>query len=256
MNPILHMVRKDWRRTRLILCIWYPILILATALDTRTDLLLGEHDGLQSIPAPGAAELELGVIVFAGVLLGFVELFLRATIVSRVVQDDSTVGSTAFWLSRPISPRRLLASKAILLLPAMVLPQIVVQLLVAYQLAGSLSTATEAFLLPVVSVAVFMMLAVLTPTLARMALLGAIMTGVIMGGFVVLIWLGMPLSGNLGLFGALTNELPLVLVLCVCVTVICYQYLTRRTRQSLVVAFSGILVFLVVLSGGWFLGAV
>ncbi|MDE0125530.1 MAG: hypothetical protein OXN97_13230 [Bryobacterales bacterium] len=256
MSPILHMVRKDWRRTRLILCIWYPILILATALDKRAGLFLGENDGLQSLPTPGAEELEFGVIVFAGVLLGFLELFLRATIVSRVVQDDSTVGSTAFWLSRPVSARRLLASKAMLLLPAMVLPQIVVQLLVTYQLAGSPSTATEGFLLPVVSVAVFMMLAVLTPTLAGMAVLGGIMTGVIMGGFLVLIWLGMPLSGNLGLFGALTNELPLVFVLGVCVTVICHQYLTRRTRQSLVVAFSGILVFLLVLSGGWFLEAV
>ena len=254
MNLTMHVARKDWRHTRLVLCIWYPVLVLALTLDQKIEMFLDERESLRAIPSPSAAELEYGVLALIGVLAVSLDLLLRAAIVSRLVHDDSTVGSTAFWLSRPVPAGTLLASKAMLLLPAMVLPQIVVHLAVTYQLAGIPSTAPEVFLAPVVSTAIFMMLAVLTPSLAGMAVLGGIMTGVILGGLLVLSWLGMPLVAADGIVRALTGELPWLTALAVCVTVICHQYLTRRTTRSLTVAFSGVLVFLLVLSREWFLG--
>ena len=254
MNLTVHLARKDWRHSRLILCIWYPILVLALTLDQKIEMFLDERVALRNIPSPSAAELEYGVLALIGILAVSLDLLLRAAIVSRLVHDDSTVGTTAFWLSRPVPAGRLLVSKAMLLLPAMVLPQIVVHLAVTYQLAGFPSTAPEVFLAPVVSTAIFMMLAVLTPSLAGMAVLGGIMTGVILGGLLLLSWLGMPLVGAGGIVGGLTGEWPWLTALAVCVSVICHQYLTRRTKRSLAVAFSGVLVFLLVLSGEWILG--
>ncbi len=253
MNLILHMVRKDLRHARLILCIWYPILTLAITLDANIERRLDDRDSVPGIPTPSGEQLELAVVVLIGLLVIFLDLLLRTTIVSRLVHDDSTVGSTAFWLSRPVSAGRLLASKAILLVAVMVLPPVVVQLVVTNQVFGSPSTVAETFLAPAVATAIFMMLAALTPSLARMAVLGGIMAGVGLGGVLALGWLGMPPEADLGLSDALTNELPWLAFFAVCVTVICHQYLTRRTKQSLVIAFSGIPVFLLVLSAGWFL---
>ena len=255
MNLALHIARKDLRHARLILGIWYPTLILAVSLDTKIELFLGELGSIWEVPTQSRDELELGLVVLIGLLVVSLDLLLRAAIVSKLVHCDSAVGSTAFWLSRPVSGGTLLAGKAILILLTMVLPPIVVQLTVTSQLSGSPSTSTEVFLSPFVSASVFMMLAVLTPNLAGMAVLGGIMAGAALGGFLVLSWLAIPLVGDLGVVDALTSALLWVLLLAVCLTVICHQYLTRRTRRSLVIAFSGILAFLLLLAVEWFLVA-
>ena len=259
MSLTLHLVRKDFRRARMILGIWYPILILSVALATKVELFLEDRGPVQEVATPSSAEFDFAVVVLVGLLVVFLDLLLRAAIVSKLVHEDATVGSTAFWLSRPVSGGTLLYSKAILLALSMIFPPIVVQLAVSNHLVGSLSISAEVFLTPAISTAVFMMLAVLTPNLAGMAVLGGIMAGVTWGAFLVLSWLAMPLVGGVGIAETVTNVVtrnpPWVLLLVVCIAVICHQYLTRRTGRSLVIAFSGIPVFLLLLSGGWFLGA-
>lgn len=88
-----------------------------------------------------------------------------------------------------------------------------------------------------------------------MAVLGGIMAGVTWGGFLGLSWLATPLVGDLCLARVLTNEMLWLLLLAVCIAVISCQYLTHRSGRSLTIAFSGILICLYCLSGGWFLGA-
>ena len=101
-----------------------------------------------------------------------------------------------------------------------------------------------------------MMLAVVTASLTGMAVMGAIMAGVTWGAFLVLSWLAVPRVGGEGLIEtamlAVERYPPWLLLLGVCVAVICHQYLTRRTKRSLVIAFSGIPVFLLLLTVGWF----
>ncbi len=257
MSLILHLVRKDFRRTRVLLGIWCPILLLSVVLDAHIELFLDGRGAVQEVGTPSSAELDFAVqVVPAGLLVIFLDLLMRAAIVSKLVHDDATVGSTAFWLSRPVSGGTLLASKAILLALSMIPPPIVVYLAVSSYLSGSPSTSPEVFLIPVVSTAVLMMLAVLTPSLAGMAALGGIMAGVTWGAFLVLSWLAMPVVGGEGIaevaMHAVTQNTPWLLLVGVCVAVICHQYLTRRTQRSLGIAFSGIPVFLLLLAVGWF----
>ena len=256
MSLILHLVRKDFRRVRVMLGIWCPILILSVVLDAKIDLFLDGRGPAQEVGTPSSAELDLAVFVFVGLLVVFLDLLMRAAIVSKLVHDDATVGSTAFWLSRPISGRTLLASKAILLALSMIPADIAVQMVTSSHLSGSPSPSPQVFLMPVVSTAVFMMLAVVTPSLAQMAVLGGIMAGVTWGAFLVLSWLAMPLVGGEDIVEvathAVTQNSPWLLLLGVCVAVIYHQYLTRRTKRSLVIAFSGIPVFLLLLAVGWF----
>ena len=256
MSLILHLVRKDFRRARLLLAIWCPILIISVVLDTKIELFLDERGPAQDVGTPSSAELDFAVVVLVGLLVIFLDLLMRAAIVSKLVHDDATVGSTAFWLSRPITGGTLLASKAILLALSMIPAPIVVYLAVSSHLSGSPSTSPEVFLIPVIATAVFMMLAVLTPSLAGMAVLGGIMAGVTWGAFLVLSWLAMPLIGGEGIVEVatrgVTQNSPWLLLLGVCLAVICHQYLSRRTKRSLIIAFSGIPVFLLVLAVGWF----
>lgn len=256
MSLILHLVRKDFRRVRWILAIWYPILIASVVLDARIELFLDGRGPAQEVGTPSSAELDFAVVVLIGLLVVFFDLLMRAAIVSKLVHDDATVGSTAFWLSRPITGGTLLASKALLLALAMIPADIAVQMAATNHLSGSPSTSPEVFLMPVVATAVFMMLAVLTPSLAGMAVLGGIIAGVTWGAFLVLSWLAMPVVGGEGMVEvatrAVTRDSPWLLLLGVCVAVICHQYLTRRTKRSLVIAFSGIPAFLLVLAVGWF----
>ena len=51
----------------------------------------------------------------------------------------------------------------------------------------------------------------------------------------------------------MTNAELFALVGCLAVT--CHQYLTRRTTRSTILAFSGILVYILLFSGPWFLSA-
>ena len=256
MSLIRHFVRKDFRRARLMLAVWYPILVLSVGLDTKIELFLDERGPAREVAAPSSAELDFAVVVLVGLLVIFVDLLMRAAIVSKLVHDDATVGSTAFWLSRPIAGGTLLFSKTILLSLSMILPPIIVQLAVSNQLAGSPSTSPEVFLSPVIATAVFMMLAALTPNLTGMAVLGGIMAGVTWGAFLVLSWLAMPVVGGEGIADtvtrAVTSNPPWLLLLGISVAVICHQYLTRRTKRSLAIAFSGIPVFLLLLATGWF----
>lgn len=256
MNLTFHLVRKDFSRVRWILAIWYPILIASVVLDARIELFVDGRGPAQEVGTPSSAELDFAVVVLVGLLVIFFDLLMRAAIVSKLVHDDATVGSTAFWLSRPITGGTLLASKALLLALAIIPADIVVQLAATNHLSGSPSTSPEVFLMPVISTAVFMMLAAVTSSLAGMAVLGGIMAGVTWGAFLVLSWLAMPVVGGEGMvevaMRAVTQNSPWLLLLGVCVAVICHQYLTRRTKRSLVIAFSGIPAFLLVLAVGWF----
>ena len=254
MSLILHLVRKDFRHSRLIIGIWYPILILAVTSNAKMGHFL---DGVEPTwEDPTEVEgYRVGVLLWVNGLLILLDTVMRAAIVSKLVHEDSVVGSTAFWLSRPVSGGRVLASKVVLLALAMVVPTIVVQLAVRNQLGSSPWTLTEVFVLPVLTAAFLMVLAALTPSLARMAALGAIMVAVAIVGFLGLSWLAMPLVWNIVYESGLTDLPPWSPMLMVCIVVICHQYLTRRTRRSLVIALSGIPVLLLVPSANWFLGA-
>ena len=115
MNLTLHLIGSEFRYLRLFLSVWWGLVILQA-------VLIGSHPQLFSGGRPWLISP-----TFLAMLVAILKLCLLTVIVSQAVQKDSTVGSTAFWLSRPIFKGRLLASKALFLVLAVVLPTLLVE---------------------------------------------------------------------------------------------------------------------------------
>ena len=172
MKPTFHIIGKDLRDLRLLLPLagWWIVSVLQP-------LLISVSPRLPS--SPPAIEMMSGVFL-GGLawLLAALDLGLLVLIVSQLVQRDSTVGATAFWLSRPISGARLLAGKSLFLLLAVILPTVAVQFLMllfnGVTLYDAVRSAPQIFVLQMLVLSALMMLACLTPNLSRMLFLGVI----------------------------------------------------------------------------------
>ncbi|MCY3757835.1 MAG: hypothetical protein OXG96_08945, partial [Acidobacteria bacterium] len=166
MNLTLHLIAKDFRYLRLYLSLWSGLVILQAVL-------------IGAFPQPAPGEWR-GIISLSSLSwpLAILKVCLLTVIVSKLVQKDSTVGSTALWLSRPIAAKRLLASKLIFLLVAVVLPVLVVEILLL-SVRGVipediLRSVPQIVFLHILPVAVAMMLASVTSNLPRLIFLGVI----------------------------------------------------------------------------------
>lgn len=108
MNLILHIVRKDFRHLRLYLAGWLGLLMIA----------------------PHVVTLDWRLQLFSIGLIVILKIVLLALIVSSLVHNDSLVGSTSFWLSRPVSARQLLAAKSLLLTGTLIFPTLLMEVLI------------------------------------------------------------------------------------------------------------------------------
>ena len=120
MKLVLHIVRKDFLRLRWWLGLWG--LVLAAKFGLGFYLALGT-------PFPAIEDVSLRAFgnwsPFA-MILAAVDAIMTFLIAALLVQEDGLVESNAFWLTRPVSGRRLLAAKvtgagAMLGLPLLVL---------------------------------------------------------------------------------------------------------------------------------------
>ncbi len=246
MKLTFHIVGKDFRDLRLLLPLvgWWSLSILQVILIS----IFGR------IPSsPPAIEMMSGMFL-AGLawLLAALDLGLLVLIVSQLVQRDSTVGSTAFWLSRPVSGARLLAGKSLFLLLAVILPTVVAQSLLLLSngvtLYDAFRSVPQIVVLQLLVLAVLMTLACLTPSLPRMLFLG-IVAAVALA--IVQYALGLPLDPvQFPMKTSLEDSAAIgfsLFLLAVAVTAVCHQYLTRRTKRSLILAssvFPGMILFM------------
>ena len=267
MNLTLHMVGKDFRCRRLLFPLvgWWGLVILQGFLIS-TLARLSHH------PPPADMMLEFSITLLAW-LAALLKMGLLVLIVSQLVQQDSTVGSTAFWLSRPISGKRLLAGKSLFLALTVIFPaflaEVLLLLLHGVTLYDTVRSIPQILLFQCLVLALLMMLAGLTRDLARMIFLGILGTiGLLLVQYTflqLLRWLGpyvfQPQPNALlqsiaevvrrirwddslyfsGLIGFLLFLLGVALV------VVCHQYLTRRTKKGMILAssvFPGVLLFM------------
>lgn len=98
MNTVAHLVRHDLRALRLPIAAWCALLLAQAVMMAAGPGLL-EADGRNALTV-GFAEF------LAGARLAFTML-----LTVLIVQRDSPVGTTAFWLTRPIPPAALAAGK-------------------------------------------------------------------------------------------------------------------------------------------------
>ena len=154
MTMILHIVRKDFRHLRFYLAGWLGLLIVVCLV-----VRLGWGPGLSWIAVIGALKIAL-----------------LALIVSKLVQEDSPVGSTSFWLSQPVSGRQLLAAKSIVLAVTLVIPTLLVEamflLFSGVTAHDILRSIPETLIYTLFAVGILMMLAALTRSLSHMVTLG------------------------------------------------------------------------------------
>ena len=249
MSTLLHLVRKDFHHWWRTLAVWFSILVLSIAWDTKMALWLEDPEGFAALPDPA---LDDSIIWFlSGSLVVAIELMVRAAIVSKLVHEDATVGSREFWMSRPISGGTLLASKAIGLVLGLVLPTIVLRVAVKGVFTGVFALSSIDVLFEVVVVAWLTVLAALTPSLARMVLAGGTLTVAGFGGFLALVWLVGPMLGGIEAVPWPASSLAWLAFVAVCCATTCHQYLTRRTMRSMIGAVLGTSVSLLVLWEFW-----
>ncbi len=259
MNLTLHLVAWDFRYLRPYLGLWLGLLVLQA-------VLVGYAPQL----APVERTQVLSLSAFAR-LVAVVKISLLATMVAQLVTKDSAVGSTAFWLSRPVSKAQLLLGKVLFLVMAVILPSLLVEVGLLFVCGvtpyDTLRSVPQIFILALLAVALLMMLAAVTTSLARMilagglALVGLPLVFFIIGGAWSLFFVGAEtlLSDDITVAqpvpppGDDTAFVGIALVLFVISgVVIGYQYLTRRTTWSWIFLATGILLALLTPSlGNW-----
>ncbi len=224
MNLILHIVRKDFRQLRLYLAGWLGLLIVA----------------------PVVVTLEWRLQLFSLVLIGVLKIVLLALIVSSLVHSDSLVGSTSFWLSRPVSARQLLAAKSFLLFGTLMFPTLLVEFLIllfnGVTVRDILRSVPETLLYTLLAIAILMVLAALTRSLLEMLALGLVsVVAMTVFVFVIVVVGGVPIIKPVPFdhMASMTFEESkrIAFFLCLMVTsviMVWIQYLTRRTRRNLI----------------------
>ena len=248
MNLTLHLVAWDLRYLRPYLGLWLGLVILQAG-------LVGY--------APQFSLVEMGHVFSLSSLAWLVavlKICLLAVLVARLVHKDSTIGSTAFWLSRPVSGARLLAGKSLFLLAAFVMPTLLVEVGLLFVCGvtpyDTFRSIPQILFLTVLALVLLMMLAAVTTSLAGMILAG----GLTLFG-VPLLWIFFSIGATwLWLLGGeslpddgvpVAQSIPpphFSSYLAVCASLLLvtagalvgFQYLTRRTTWSRVLLGAGV----------------
>ena len=248
MNLTLHIMEKDFRCLwRFLIPFWGLLMFRAVLFQVRS--VLGPSSGFEG------TFLLAGALTLLSSLVGILKVCWLAVIVSRLVQQDSTAGSTAFWLSRPVSGGRLLLSKSLFLGLTVLSPDLLLESAMlgvhGVTLYDILRSIPQIALPALLATLLLMMLASLTSDLTRMMFLGVLaIVGLILASSALTEFL--PVFSTLGWIppGAGSGWMaPFLLPLAVAGAVVCRQFLARGREVSGRLAFSAI--FLTLLAVGF-----
>jgi hypothetical protein len=231
MKLIWHIIRKDVTRYRWALLAWAMLFVAQMGLGFV--MLRTDHPGLEE-----AAWLQRGswVLVFLQFATGYL-------LVTQFVQDDELTGTRMFWLTRPISMRRLLAAKVLgVLLVFAVLPVLLLLpwwLYCGFGLRDLAWTAFETLGWQLLMIAPAFLLAALTDEISRVLMWTLLLiTGLAAWAIWVQSSLKMALGGPApgGNSGVMFSRLWLTAMILVAgaVVISIHQFLTRRFVRSVV----------------------
>jgi hypothetical protein len=161
MKHLSHLLLWDIRRFRLLLLAWLITVAATAALDAIWP---------QTATDPDTRRL-VGTI---GNLLALTEVLLSLVLIAQVVQAHALVGTTAFWMTRPIPAGTLLVAKltllAAMMIAAPVLAEVVVMTIYDVPLADIIGVSMQTALLSAAWIAALVAAAAITPNLAKFAL--------------------------------------------------------------------------------------
>lgn len=160
---VLHLFLADARRFRTLSAGWLLLVGALTAFDGVRPTF--ERD----------VEVDMAAGMARGMLWTATQLVLLV-LVARVIQADPPTGSDAFWMTRPIEPRSLLASKltllAILVVAAPVIAEGVLMAACRMPAPAILRASLQSTLFHTLLLVVLGSIASLTATVARFLVLG------------------------------------------------------------------------------------
>jgi ABC-type transport system involved in multi-copper enzyme maturation permease subunit len=245
MNIVAHVLKKDIRRTRILLSVWLLLVVLQC-------VLIGS--GIN----PGDRLMQ-ALYSMISVLVPLFQALVLIVIVPHVVQDEPLVGTTAFWFTRPISRQVLLKSKALFALLVLVLPPLGAEVIV---LAANGATAHDISLaVPeiVMGQAAFILciaiLAVVTPNFGRFAVFGAVLFVAMIIIQMAIAWTTLYLNPESMMFSGQNFSLmksrevvASLLMILIPGVMIAHQYLTRKTARTVAGAIAGVVLIFVMQS--------
>jgi hypothetical protein len=163
MSLTLHLLKKDLRRSHLLLGFWLFLVAVQYAVMAAS-----------LNPAHHAAQVAFGLTSGAGPI---VQSLVLAVLVALLVQEEPLAGTTGFWLTRPMPRSSVLRTKAIfglVLLALPVLAEVTVYLLGGITPHDILLAVPEIVLEQLQVMLPAALLAAVTPNFARFAVVGAV----------------------------------------------------------------------------------
>jgi len=236
MNIITHVFKKDVIRLKYLMLVWLLLIIVQLALGIFGQKLAAEVFELQ---------------IFLPLLMkltGFLQGLMMIVVIPLIIQDDSVVGTTAFWYTRPILRKGLLLSKSLAILTVLVLPLLAAELFVlgangasGYHLALAVP---EVIIEKLAFITPFVILAAVTPKLSRYALVGVIVFAVVVVIMILISVAGMIFPvikqlGNSNIYKTASLEASYTTAKCLYMIIIgglliSYQFMTRRTPRTII----------------------
>jgi len=238
---IPYLFKKDLLRLKIIFFAWTLLILAQLALGIGGGKLVAEF-----------LEFQMFLPLFTR-LIGFLQCLMIIVIIPLIIQDDSLVGTAAFWFTRPISRKGLLFTKSCMILILLVITQLIAEIFVlAAQGATArllLLAAPEIFIEKLAFVIPFVILAIITPKFSRYALVGiitfvAIVVALIIWSVITMFLrkyfptfvkhlynVNMAKSPSLGASGGIAKSIYVILIGS---AIIAYQFLTRRTARTII----------------------
>jgi hypothetical protein len=238
MSHVLHVFKKDVRRLRWAVVAWVAAIIARLILKTAGPRL-----------AFGTFGPQIAIANLSDLLL-FVEILLLALIVSGLVHDEPLVGADAFWLTRPIGAKALLTAKLVFAAFFLIAVPTAAESIVIASVSGgpqvALSAAPASAFNQTLWVSLLLAVATVTPSLMRflVSLVGSV-AAVAVGLTVLLatVLLTASIDENGYAESLLTDGTSgvifTVLVTCVALLTVAYQYRYRRAGRAVVLGVVG-----------------
>jgi hypothetical protein len=229
MSTVLHFIKKDLRHALWLFAIWLLLFVTEGILTLTAHAPVIDHNF-------SGRWLPPLVTLF---LFPLLHILVLGVLVPQIIQEDALVGSTAFWLTRPVGRGTLFLAKISVLGLVVLIPIVVnVATLAAVGLSpGELGlAAAEILLKQLVWVAIIAVIAALTPNFFKFSVV-TVLVAIVMG----IILPNIPTTARGGAFDAdaLAHSRAIIkstLLIAGGILILAHQYLTRQTRRSFVLA--------------------
>ena len=233
MNIVLHNLKKDLRKLRILLVFWFVLLAMHFSLVATGFKLMESDLTLQTI------------FNMIAMVLPFLQNIVLIILVPLLILEEPLVGTTAFWFTRPLSRKDLLKSKTLFIVLFLLLPPLLAEVVILA--VNNASAIQMGYAIPEIildrSYTIFIAagFAVISRNFARYALTGVL--------FMLAFWLfGLGLQAyrmyfdtNFFIFWRENESLlwisreifTKILIFVGGIGLVGYQYTTRRTRNTL-----------------------